>query len=225
MMIEKTEIWITCEKTIEGDGTAVRGFFGNMYRNRPEFHGHRGDELIYKHPLIQYKVFGGSALVVGLKEGAYLLKAMPKLEALEIYHKKYPILKQNKNSDVIPLGLTEKMIRYSFVTPWIALNEENYESYLVLRKEPKDARTLLERILVGNILSMAKAVDYVVKDKIQTKAKLEEVGTISLKDGVELMAFNGEFEINFFIPEFWGIGKFTSRGYGTVRCSNGGKTL
>jgi len=41
MEVEKTEIWITCEKPREGDGKAVRGFFGNLYRNRPAFHGHR----------------------------------------------------------------------------------------------------------------------------------------------------------------------------------------
>lgn len=46
MKIEKTEVWITCERPLEGDGTAVRGFFGNMFRNRPEFHGHRGDDLM-----------------------------------------------------------------------------------------------------------------------------------------------------------------------------------
>lgn len=41
MNIEKTEIWITCEKPLEGDGKAVRGFFGNLFRNRPEFYGQR----------------------------------------------------------------------------------------------------------------------------------------------------------------------------------------
>jgi len=76
MHLEKTEIWITTENHLElSDSRAIRGFFGNLYKNRPEFHGHRGDKLVYKHPLIQYKVLGGSALVVGLKEGAYLLKA------------------------------------------------------------------------------------------------------------------------------------------------------
>ncbi|MEP9411415.1 MAG: hypothetical protein HRF42_08430 [Candidatus Brocadia sp.] len=223
MMIEKTEIWITCEKTINGDGTAVRGFFGNMYRNRPEFHGHMGDELIYKHPLIQYKVFGGSVLIVGLKEGAYLLKAIPKLEYLEIYFQKYPIVKQTTCNDVVPFGLVENMHRYSFATTWIGLNEENYKGYLALRKKPKDAHALLERILVGNILSMSKSVGYVVKDKVQIKAKLEENEAIEVKDDVELMAFHGEFETNFMIPDFWGIGKFSSRGYGTVRRNNGGK--
>jgi hypothetical protein len=47
MKIEKTEIWITCEKPLEGDGRAVRGFFGNLYRNRPEFHGHLGEMVTY----------------------------------------------------------------------------------------------------------------------------------------------------------------------------------
>jgi len=42
--IEKTEIWITCEKALRfSDGRTVRGVFGNMYRNRTEFHGQRGE--------------------------------------------------------------------------------------------------------------------------------------------------------------------------------------
>lgn len=47
MVIEKTEIWITCEKsmTITNDTVAIcdelaiRGFFENLYKIRPEFHG------------------------------------------------------------------------------------------------------------------------------------------------------------------------------------------
>ena len=223
MKIEKTEIWITCERPIEADGTAVRGFFGNLYRQRPEFHGHRGDDLIYKHPLIQYKVFGGSALVIGVKDGAYLLKAVPKLGHLEIYHNKNTIVKQNSISDAFRVGLTDYMIAYAFVTPWIGLNEENYEKYIQLRKKSKDTSVLLEKILIGNILSMSKAVGYIVEGKIQIKAKLKESGTIQVKEGVELIAFQGHFETNFLMPDFWGIGKFSSRGYGSVKCLNGGE--
>jgi len=222
MKIEKTEIWITCERPLEGDGRAVRGFFGNLYRNRPEFHGHRGEELVYKHPLIQYKVFGGSALVIGLKEGAYLLKAVPSLECLEIYNQKYPILKHNVCSDKVPFGLSDKLIRYIFSTPWIGLNEENYETYLMRRDKAQDTNGLLQKILIGNILSMSKSLGYVVKDKIQLTAYLKEAETVQVKDEIELMAFQGEFDANFLIPDLWGIGKFNSRGYGTVRCINGG---
>lgn len=214
---EKTEIWITCDKPLNGDGTAIRGFFGNLYRNRPEFHGHKGDELVYKHPLIQYKAFDGSTLVIGLKEGAYLLKAVPNLEHLEIYHQKYTILKQNISEASVSFGLADEMFHYTFMTPWIGLNEDNYRNYISLKYNQNKISSLLEKILIGNILSMSKTLGYVVKDKIQLKPDLKETEAVMLKDNVELMAFQGKFETNFMIPEFWGIGKFSSRGYGTVK--------
>lgn len=222
LKIEKTEVWIICDKPLEGDGRTVRGFFGDLYRNRPEFHGHRGDKLIYKHPLIQYKIFGGSALVVGLKEGAYLLKAVPKLEYLEIYYQKYPVIKQNKSSVIVPFGLLKDMVCYTFVTPWVGLNEENYQLYLKLRENRKDVSPLLNKIIIGNILSMCKSVGYTVDDTIFVKSKLAEMKCIEVKKDVRLTAFEGEFETNFSIPDFWGIGSKVSLGYGTVNRKNGG---
>ncbi len=204
------------------DGRAVRGFFGNLYKNRPEFHSHFGDKLIYKHPLIQYKVFGGSTLVVGLKEGAYLLKAMPDLEYLEIYYQRHSIIKQNTNNVVVPFGLTESMVCYSFVTPWIGLNEKNYQLYVKLKERKKDTHVLLDKILVGNILSMCKAAGYTATDKICIRSRLKEDVPVEVKEGVELNTFKGEFETNFLIPDFWGIGGKVSLGYGTVKRKNGG---
>ncbi|MBU4492692.1 MAG: CRISPR-associated endonuclease Cas6, partial [Euryarchaeota archaeon] len=38
--------------------------------------------------------------------------------------------------------------------------------------------------------------------------------------GIPLIGFNGEFQINFMIPEYFGIGKSVSRGFGVARrCS------
>jgi len=222
MHLEKTEIWITTKNHLElSDGRAIRGFFGNLYKNRPEFHGHRGDKLVYKHPLIQYKVLGGSALVVGLKEGAYLLKAIPRIEFLEIYFQKYFISKQDTTTNVFDFGLTEGMCRYSFVTPWFGLNEENYDKYLWFKKSLTEAKAMLNKILVGNLLSMSKSLGYVVKDRIRVISHLEEGQTIEAKEGVKLITFKGEFEANFVIPDLWGIGKFSSRGFGTIKSNNG----
>lgn len=223
-MIEKTEIWITTEKVLQlNDGKAVRGFFGNLYRNRPEFHGHLRDMLIYKHPLIQYKVFGGSALIIGLKEGAYLLKAVPNLEYIEIYFRKYPIKKQNNSSIIVPFGKSKKMVCYTFVTPWIGLNKNNYQLYLDLKMKGKDTRVTIERILVGNILSLCKSVRYSADEPVYVKSRLEEDRAAEIKD-VKLTSFRGEFETNFLIPDFWGIGGKVSLGYGTVKCNDGGKS-
>lgn len=225
MKIEKTEIWMTCDKALQfSDGRAVRGFFGNLYRNRPEFHGHIGDKLIYKHPLIQYKVFGGSALVVGLKEGAYLLKAVQDIEYLELYYQRYRIIKQNASNMIIPFGLTGSMVCYTFETPWIGLNNDNYQRYLELKERGKDTDVLLDKILIGNILSMCKSVDYIVNDILSVKSKLREGIPVGVKENVKLITFEGEFETNFLIPDFWGIGGKVSLGYGTVKRKNGDKT-
>ena len=218
MKIEKTELWITCDKPLEGDGRAIRGFLGNLYRNRSEFHGHLGDKFTYKHPLIQYKVFGGSILVVGLKEGAYLLKAVPGLKYIEIYYKKLTIIKQNVCNIFVPFGLRENMINYTFITPWIGLNERNYQLYIKLKEKKEDTRHMLNNILIGNILSMSKSVGYTVNSPLKVKSELEENTAIKIKEDVKLVAFKGEFETNFVIPEFWGIGGKVSLGYGSVKC-------
>jgi len=223
MKIEKTEVWIICKKPLQmSDGRAIRGFFGNLYRSRPEFHGHLGDRLIYKHPLIQYKVFGGSALVIGLKEGAYLLKAVPDIEYLEIYFQKHTVAKKNAVSVITPFGLTKKMITYTFLKPWIGLNGKNYELYLQLKQREADISNFLNKILIGNILSMCKSVGYTANNTVLVKSRLVEIQSAEVKENVQLTAFEGEFEANFLIPDFWGIGSKVSLGYGTVKRKNGG---
>ena len=217
MKIEKTELWITCEWPLEfPDGKTLRGFFGNLYRNRPEFHQHNGNQLIYRHPLIQYNIIKKSALIVGLKEGSYLLKAVPKLSHLELYHQNYAVSKQRLCTAAISFGLTSNTIHYRFATPWIGLNERNYAKYLRIKHKKDLVNDLLRRILIGNIISMCKAVRYVAESKIEAVLDLKESGKIEIKQGVEMIAFEGKFEVNFEIPDFWGIGKSSARGYGTV---------
>jgi hypothetical protein len=45
---------------------------------------------------------------------------------------------------------------------------------------------------------------------------------VEVKEDVKLITFKGEFEANFLIPTFWGIGGKVSLGYGTVKRKNGG---
>ena len=217
MKIEKAELWISCEEPLGfHDGKALRGFFGNLYRNRPEFHHHSGDNLIYSHPLIQYKIVEKSALIVGLKEGAYLLKAIPKLDHIELHHRKYVILEQKLNPSTVFCSLTSEPVHYRFATPWVGLNEKNHVEYLQIKHRKEQVSNLLRRILVGNLLSMCKSLRYVVEQKIEAVLDLEECEKVEIKQGVEMIAFRGEFKVNFNIPDFWGIGKSSARGYGTV---------
>ncbi len=101
-----------------------------------------------------------------------------------------------------------------FLTPWLALNEKNYEKYQKYGTWAKK-KELLEKILIGNIISMSKSLGYTVPETIKANiGNLKEVNT-SLK-GNPMLGFLGTFSVNFEIPDYWGIGKSVSRGFGTV---------
>ncbi|AAB98993.1 hypothetical protein MJ_0978 [Methanocaldococcus jannaschii DSM 2661] len=110
-------------------------------------------------------------------------------------------------------GVAENMIKYKFISPWIALNEKNYLEYKELDEDGK--KELLEKILVGNILSMSKYLDYTVEEKL--KAGLLEYEDFVVKyKGNKFIGFWGEFLVNFNIPNYLGIGRKVSKGFGSV---------
>ena len=61
---------------------------------------------------------------------------------------------QEKEVDIKPSS-EEK--HYKFITPWLGLNQVNYQKYSNLT-EWKDKKELLNKILVGNLLSMSKGL-------------------------------------------------------------------
>lgn len=75
---------------------------------------------------------------------------------------------------------------------------------------------MLERILVGNIISMSKGLRYTVPGQIEANIfDLREIHT-KLK-GTPMLGFKSTFSVNFEIPDYWGIGKSMSRGLGRWR--------
>ncbi len=217
MLLEKAILRLKCEiKLVHTDSLSLRGYFGNLYRNRPEFHGHYQNEFIYKHPLIQYKIIEGNPVLIGVKEGAYLLKAIPELKEIDINREKIKVYEQHLNITQEEYGTSEKYLDYKFITPWIGLNEENFHSYKKIDRKDDTAQLFLQKILIGNILSMSKSFKYTVKEKLVLDSEIKEYGSALTKKDLILCSFKGHFSVNFKIPDFWGIGKSSSKGFGTV---------
>ena len=103
-----------------------------------------------------------------------------------------------------------------FVTPWVALNEENHSRFEATRFQRKEACTLLRKVLIGNLLSLSKALGYEVPGRITAEVQADEPTEVILKPGVVLLGFLGRFHANFWIPPLWGIGKQSARGFGAV---------
>lgn len=105
---------------------------------------------------------------------------------------------------------------YEFIVPWMGLNQNNFKTFITLKNET-EKNHLLERILTGNILSMSKylGVHLEKEQRIQVKVQLKQ--TKAILKGKQMIGFTGIFKANFQIPDYIGLGKSVSRGFGTIR--------
>ncbi len=216
--IEQTVLTISCNKHLDlQDARFLRGVFASVYPNRPEFHGHGPTGLVYAHPRIQYKVVDGQGLIMGLEEGAFLLQLAEPPVRIRLGARWLDISSVDRVVRTVPFGLAELPFEYKFVTPWVALNEENHVRFQVTSVRGKEAtNALMRRVLVGNLLSTSKALGYEVPGPIHVEVDVEEPTEVVLKPGVVLLGFLGRFRANFWIPPLWGIGKQSARGFGAV---------
>ena len=214
MILKILRLTLHSDAPMRGDAARLRGFFATTFNEYALLHQHVTDRLIYKYPLIQYKMLEGGPLVLGINEGADVLKEIyDKFNEIKLGETKYSIMERGITMKSEEFGCTEEIHSYRFATPWLALSQDNYPKYLNgSREERKD---LLRRILVGNLLSASKGLGYVAKEHIRL-----EVGQmrdeICLLKGMKVTGIRGEFTATFAIPQFMGLGKSVSRGFGAV---------
>lgn len=210
----------TCDESVRLNADKIRGFFANQFKDYCLIHHHLDkDEFLYRTPLIQYKVIEGKPLVIGINEGAQILqKIYEAVDYIKTDASEYLIKEKIIILRTDYFGIAEAEISYSFLTPWLALNERNYDRYVRAGIWQK-RKELLEKILTGNLISMSKGIGYTAKKPIKVNIlEMKEIST-SLK-GNPMLGFLGEFSVNFEIPDYWGIGKSVSRGFGAVKRCN-----
>ena len=216
MNIELATVRLICERPLKPrEAPLLRGFFGRQYPKRPEFHHHTPQGLLYRHPLIQYKVVGGVGRVAGLGVGSFLLQAIDLPDQLLMNRETVQVLEAQRDTEIVDIGPTTGPLYYRFVTPWLPLNEGNYLRYREMYAE-EQRRSLLNRVLVGNLLSLCKSVGLTVEDRLSVQVYIEKTEQIEIKQGVPLAGVRGTFRVNFRLPELWGIGKQSARGFGVV---------
>jgi hypothetical protein len=109
--------------------------------------------------------------------------------------------------------ISQNQTKYAFLSPWLALNQLNYQKYRLLDKLTK--KPFLEKILVANILSVLKGLEIRIDFKILTHInKMRQIKTLAHEN--EFAGFLGEFEVNINLPNYLGIGKSVSKGFGVV---------
>lgn len=181
------------------------------------FHNHLDDNSFrYRYPLIQYKRIQKKAALVCVGEGTEVIG--------EFYN--------NANFDLALGGRTSTMeveridahrtlvqtwdteFRYT-LRKWLPLSSDNYKTYQSLEGIMEQC-TFLQNILIGNILSFCKGVDITIEHEISCViTKLMDCHTYTYK-GVKMKGFDVEFKTNVSLPDFIGLGKGVSLGFGMV---------
>lgn len=196
-------------------GRKLRGFFasgaepGSLLHN----HGSSGGVELYRYPLVQYKIIGRTPTVLAIEEGIREVHplVMEHQELLLGQHR-YPCGRVNIDLSTAPIGDAAKPKTYRFCSPWFGLNQANYRIYR--QADTQERQAVLSRILAGNLLSLAKGMGLRVEGRLEVRPKLREY-PVRFKNEI-IVGFMGTFSANFLIPDYIGIGKSVSRGFGSV---------
>lgn len=214
MILKTFTLTLTSTRPIRGSATQLRGFFATKFNEYTLLHQHNADKVIYKYPLVQYKMINKTPTVMGINEGADVLKDIyDQYDEINLNGNIYEIVERGITVKEQEFGISDKLLSYRFVTPWLALNQTNYERYL--KSDRSGRQDQLRKTLIGNILSVAKGLDYAVVPRIKL-----DIGRMRHKEctvkGVGMLGIKCEFMANFTIPDYLGLGKSVSRGYGAV---------
>lgn len=180
------------------------------------YHNHSGDGVVYRYPLIQYKRIGGCAAIVAVDSGADIIG-----QFLSSGDGRLRIGEREEEFTACDVRASSCLVqvwdgRFDFhLRKWLPFNSKNFAGYGSL-DALTDKIDFLEHILVGNILSFAKGVGVTLTSDIVCKITSIEDTKILTYKGVKMTAFDIEFSSNVSLPDYVGLGKGASLGFGTV---------
>ena len=180
------------------------------------FHNHEESGLRYSYPLIQYKVLDNKAAIVCVGEGTEVISNFFTNSNLNINIGDEPVSVELEDikAERTLVQIWREPIMYRLLS-WVPFNADNYKKYLQLTGIVEQTQ-MLEKILVGNILSFLKGVNIRIEDRLECHLRyVSEPRMISFKN-VKLTSFNVDFSSNISLPTYIGLGKHPSVGFGML---------
>ncbi len=188
------------------------------------FHNHNHDTggFHQRYPLIQYKVNardgGFQPMLLCVEEGveeAHHFFSQPEW-GLQVGQTHHEMRIAKLDVQQYTLNVWEDQQFHYRLHNWQALNTENYLEFRKLTSLSKRLAFLEER-LAAQILTFARGVDWEVPRHFDVEiTSLNSEKWVPYK-GVKVLAFTVEFSGNLSLPDWIGLGKGGSVGWGVVR--------
>ncbi|MDR1809893.1 MAG: hypothetical protein LBR34_05770 [Prevotella sp.] len=189
-----------------------------LQNNNVLFHNHTDGGFRYAYPLIQYKRINGRAAIVCVEEGTESIgdffSGIRHLDTFRLGNRSIALESDTVKADKILIQLWDDVFSYT-IRKWLPFNSENYNKFQQIA-ELKERIAFMEMILTGNILSFAKGVGIRFERELSCSiADMEEKEPMRYK-GVTFSSFDMLFRTNVSLPNYIGLGKGVSHGFGTV---------
>ena len=203
------------DKPVKKTAYQVKGVFMKQYPNSPMIpmlDGRYRDEFLY--PRVQVKILNEQIYLVGIKDGADPVLEMTKnLKILNFGNITFDISDIDIEESIDQFKHVDQLLRYRFVSPWVALSKNTQNKYKILKN--KDRIAFLNRLLGQNIVFLAREMGVELNEKVYTKLKLDSLFPKPVYEN-NWGSFSGEFQTNFVLPNYIGVGNGITRGYGAI---------
>jgi len=195
----------------------LRGFFANRYPKYTLIHNHLSTgQFKYGYPSIQFKVVDRIPTLIGLSAGFEILKEVfQDVAELVIAGEKHEVWEKTIRVRIEEFGQTDIYFDYRFMSPWMALKEENFDTFRALNNIEK--QQFLRHLIRENLKTVSKGFHYDIPaiDDIKVEGYFKS-RPMNFKN-IRMTCFTGDFTMNFLLPDYLGVGKQVARGFGTVR--------
>lgn len=201
---------ITDKKFEFKDVKKFRGFMGRFLEDEILFHNHIDkNRFLYNSSKIQYKIIDGYFTILGIGEGAELLeKYKDYFKFVKIEDETIKITGIECHKEETELEIVDEMISYEFISEWYALNSENYQRY-------KSGEVTLNKQLQNNMIELFKMCGIWADKPIEARGVFKE--KVTYEKEIKILTFTGSFVTNVKIPDYIGLGKRKSVGYGVIK--------
>ena len=212
---ESVSARLVSDKPIKKTPYQVKGVFMKQFSDEkivPFLDGKLRSKYLY--PRVQVKILKEQIYIVGINEGVNpVLSLVDNLELFNFGDITVKIEKIDIEQNKDPVSLVDKLLRYKFVTPWVALNAGSSKKFRAIKENNKIL--FLNKLLGQNLLFLSKELGLDTESKIYTKVKVESIDPHNHEEN-GWRSFNGEFRTNFMLPNFIGFGNGITRGFGSI---------
>jgi hypothetical protein len=193
----------------------LRSFFHKKSAEYTRLHKDSTTGFIHRYPVVQCKQIKSMLMVIGISQGADLLLEISGGEKeFRIGENTCTISGRDQGIRNEAFTISDKIHTYEFLTPWLALNQQNAKKFYDLKGKP-ERDVFMQKILTGNLHTLAKSIDYDLPAPLTCKSRVRFKRERIHQENV--MVFLGTFGTNLRIPDYLGIGKSVSQGFGTIR--------